>query len=134
MKVKNIMSDRSVEKDTKYILVVDDEPEIRQSLKIILDDCGYVSSIASTGKQALQKFDEEQFDLVITDIRMPEMGGLDVIEQLRKKGHDVPILIITAYVYKEMAVRAMQLGASGYLLKPIDFDELISQVEMLLDV
>ncbi len=126
------MSDHSVDKKTNHILVVDDEPEIRQSLKFILNDYGFESSTAATGTEALEKIEREQFDLVITDIRMPEGDGLDVIRYLEKQGWHIPVLVVTAYVYKEMAVRAMQFGASGYLLKPVDFNELIQQVEELL--
>lgn len=129
MKNKN-----SIETDTKHILVVDDETEIRDSLRVVLEDCGYESTTAETGKEAIDKLKEKEFDLVITDIRMPEMGGLDVIEKLRSLDNEVPVLIITAYVYREMAVRAMQMGANGYLLKPLDFDELIHRIEVLLSV
>jgi DNA-binding response OmpR family regulator len=127
-----IMTDHSVDKKTNHILVVDDEPEIRHSLKFILNDCGFKSSTAATGTEALEKIEHEQFDLVITDMRMPGGGGLEVIRELKRKGWEVPVLVVTAYVYKEMAVRALQFGASGYLLKPVDFDELIHRVKELL--
>lgn len=127
------MNDHSVDKKTKHILVVDDEPEIRQSLKFILNDCGFESSTASTGKEALEMIGRNQYDLVITDIQMPGKDGLDIIRHLRREGWKMPVLVVTAYVYKEMAVRAMQFGASGYLLKPVDFDELIQRVEDLLN-
>lgn len=124
----------STETQAKRILIVDDEIEIRDSLSVILEDCGYESITAKSGVEAMEKMKENEFDLVVTDIRMPRMGGLDVIEKLRDLDNDVPVLIITAYVYREMAVRAMQMGANGYLLKPIDFDELIHRIEVLLSV
>ena len=115
------------------ILVVDDEEIIRDSISFILKKEGYVVSEAANGKDALDKFKAESFDLIITDLEMPEMRGLELLEHVMRINPQTLIVIITAYGSLETAITAMRQGASDYILKPLEFDELIVKIKRLLD-
>lgn len=105
------------------ILVVDDEEKIRKILKINLRD-QYRVLLANNGLEALSVLEYEKVDLVVTDLRMPEMSGMELIRNIREEGNKVPIVIMTAYGSIENAVEAMKLGAYDYILKPLKLDQL----------
>ncbi|MGE5319204.1 MAG: sigma-54-dependent transcriptional regulator [Hyphomicrobiaceae bacterium] len=106
----------------KQILVVDDEPKMRRVLEIMLQKMGHRVLGASNGVEALALFQANSVDLVITDLRMPEMNGLELLAALRAQGSDVPVMVITAHGTIETAVEAMKHGASDYILRPFDID------------
>ena len=112
----------------KKILVVDDEEIIRESITFILQKEGYQVSGAVNGAEAYDMVMNEPFDLVITDIEMPEMKGIELLEKIVKLDSRIAVMIITAYGSLETANRALRAGAGDYLLKPLDFDELSVKV------
>jgi two-component system response regulator PilR (NtrC family) len=106
------------------VLLVDDEPSMRELLGIVLGREGYEVVVAECGTQALDALKRQSFDLVVTDIRMPDMSGVDVLRAARLGDPDVPVVMMTAYASTETAVEALRLGASDYVTKPFDVDEL----------
>ena len=100
------------------ILVIDDEPEMRAALSHSLTRSGYAVEIASSGIEALEKFKDDKFGVVITDIKMPEMSGMQVLEKIKKISPQMPVIMITAYGTIDNAVKAMKQGASDYIIKP----------------
>lgn len=110
------------------ILVIDDEPGLRKSLSLILGDAGYQVVTASDGEEGLRKVADEDPDLVLCDIRMPGMGGLEFLEKVREQGSDALVLIMTAYGSMELAVQAMKAGAYDYIPKPFGADEVLLSI------
>lgn len=104
------------------VLIVDDELLIRNFLKEVLDRKGYITSVAEDGKTAFAKLKEEDFDLVITDMKLPDTSGLEVLKKTKEQSFDTVVVIITAFGSIENAVEAMRLGAFNYLLKPFSPD------------
>ena len=108
----------------KRVLVVDDEANMRRVLEIMLSRRGYRTLSAEDGRQALAMAQEHPVDLVISDLRMPGMSGIELLRELRAAGNDLPLIIITAQGTIESAVEAMRLGACDYLLRPFDNEAL----------
>jgi DNA-binding NtrC family response regulator len=115
------------------ILVVDDEQIIRESLSFILKKEGYNVEEAINGKDALEKHETNPFNIIITDIEMPEMKGVDLLKQIRQRTPQTLVVIITAFGSVETAVLALREGAADYILKPINFDDLLYRVKKLCD-
>ena len=109
--------------------MVDDEPVIRQILADFLTMEGYQVETAEDGRAALDKLQTTTFDIVISDMKMPRMGGIELIETIRDRGVDVLTVIMTAYGTVETAIDAMKKGAYDYLLKPFKMEEVIRVVE-----
>lgn len=110
--------------ETKKILVVDDEQNSREGLTKILIKEGFEVVSAESGEAALAEAKKQAFDLIITDLRMPEISGIDVLEKIRGKKPDIGVIIVTAYGEVNSYLKAMTLGAFEYLNKPIKLDEL----------
>jgi len=108
----------------RRVLVVDDEANMRRVLEIMLSRRGYRTLSAEDGRQALAMAQEHPVDLVISDLRMPGMNGIELLRELRAAGNDLPLIIITAQGSIESAVEAMRLGACDYLLRPFDNEAL----------
>ena len=108
----------------KQILVVDDEAKMRRVLEIMLQKMGHTVFGACNGREALAVFGAKAIDLVIADLRMPEMDGIELLANLRAQQSDVPVIVITAHGTIETAVTAMKHGASDYILRPFDIDVL----------
>ncbi len=106
------------------VLIVDDEPSMRELLAIVLGREGYDVVAADCGREALRVIRERSIDLLISDIRMPDMSGVDVLRAARDADPEVPGIVMTAFASTETAVEALRLGASDYLTKPFDVDEL----------
>jgi len=115
------------------ILVVDDEHLIRWSLEQQFRREGYCVLVAETGVEALQKAQEETPDLVLLDVRLPDVDGLEVLQRLRTGDPDSVVIMITAHGGVDSAVRAMKLGAHDYLIKPFNMDELSLTVRKALE-
>ncbi|MBI1823658.1 MAG: sigma-54-dependent Fis family transcriptional regulator, partial [Nitrospirae bacterium] len=105
------------------ILIVDDEKSMREFLGIVLSNEGYAVTTASDGEEAIQQIGKDIFDLVITDIKMPKMSGLDVLKGVKEVSPDTLVLMITAFATTETAIEAMKQGAYNYLIKPFKIDE-----------
>ncbi len=117
----------------KRILVVDDEEIIRDSIGFILEKEGYTVQKAKNGAVALKMLDENLFDLVITDIEMPELRGTELLEKISERFPQTFVIIITAYASIETAISAIRKGAYDYILKPIEFNDLIFRIKKLFD-
>ena len=106
------------------IMIVDDEKIVRESLYHWFTKIGHTVEKASSGFEALERLEKNPFDVLFVDIRMPEMNGIELLEKVKKEYPETVVIIITAYGSIESAVKAMQLGASDYLLKPFKPDYL----------
>ncbi|WP_051148589.1 sigma-54-dependent Fis family transcriptional regulator [Desulfospira joergensenii] len=106
------------------ILVIDDEEDIRQVISIVLSDAGFEVSTASDGETGIQIAGEWSPQIVLTDIRMPKMDGIQVLEILKKECPDTEVIVLTAFGEMEQAVRALDLDASDYITKPVSDDVL----------
>jgi DNA-binding NtrC family response regulator len=115
-----------------HLLVVDDEGHQREMLASLLGRAGYQVSTAVNGEEALAQVHAGEFDLVLTDQRMPVMDGIQLLERLQADRGNLPVVLMTAYGSVSSAVQAMKHGAADYLTKPFDKDELIVVVEKVL--
>jgi len=115
------------------ILVVDDEQSIREFLEIMLKREKYEVATAENGKKALKKLEKESFDMVISDIQMPEVSGIELLSKIKNMNPDIIVMMITAYGSTDTAVEAMKLGAYDYLTKPFKIDELKIVIRKALD-
>lgn len=115
------------------ILVVDDEKPIRDSLKMLLDEEGYVTSVAADGEEALQKLQEENYDVVISDIKMPKLDGIQLLEAASKISPDTFFIIMTAFASVKTAIDALRHGAYDYLIKPVEFEDVILRLKKLIE-
>src|SRR6185503_2345484 len=106
------------------ILVVDDEPSILKLLKEALTQWGYQVACVGTGAEALEAIRTELFDAAITDIRMPEMSGLDLLREIKRHDESIEVVVMTGYPTIASAVEALKEGAYDYLSKPLILDEL----------
>ncbi|MFH1944663.1 MAG: sigma-54 dependent transcriptional regulator, partial [Acidobacteriota bacterium] len=111
------------------IHVIDDEPIIHEVLGELLSSEGYKVEISASGTEALKKHETDFFDLVLLDLLMPGMNGIDVLKELKKRHPDIVIIIITAYASVESAITAMKIGAYDYIQKPFKHDELLLTVK-----
>lgn len=113
------------------ILIADDHAIVRKGLKQILADAPDIASIdeASSGQEALKKVRENNYNMVLLDISMPGMSGVDVLKQLKTEKPRLPVLILTMHPEDQYAVRILKAGASGYLTKESAPDELISAIQ-----
>ena len=100
------------------ILIVDDEPNLLESFKIRLEQKGYIVSIAASGQEAVVACDARSFDVVLLDIRMPGMDGLETLKRLKDSRPEQPVIMLTAHGSVESAVEAGRLGAFFYVEKP----------------
>jgi two-component system response regulator HydG len=115
------------------ILVVDDEESHRIMLRAVLKADGYAVTEAADGMDAVKAVEEEAFDVILLDIRMTNMDGIEALTEIRKISPFVPVLIMTAYASVKTAVEALKAGAFDYLTKPLDIDELKILIEKALD-
>jgi DNA-binding NtrC family response regulator len=113
------------------ILIVDDEKTIRESVAMVLSEEGYDTDIASNGKMALEKLNEHDYDILITDLKMPEMDGIELMNNSLKICPQTSVIIITAHASIESAINALRMGAFDYIIKPFDFDDLILKINRL---
>lgn len=107
------------------ILIVDDELSMREFLEILLKKNDYEVEVAEGGKQAIERIDKNEFDLVITDVKMPEMDGIQVLKYVQDTSPRTSVVMITAFASMEQAVEAMKLGAFDYITKPFKVDEIL---------
>ncbi|MEW6427949.1 MAG: response regulator [Thermodesulfobacteriota bacterium] len=110
------------------LLIVDDEPPIRQLLQRWLSQEGYRCLTAENGQEALDRLDDQRVDLLLTDINMPVMTGIELISTARRSQRDLAIIMVTAVDDREIAMKALELGAFGYVLKPFERLEVLLHV------
>jgi PAS domain S-box-containing protein len=116
-----------------YILVVDDEEIIRSGCREILEMSDYAVDEAENGMAALKKIKENDYDIILTDIMMPEMDGMQLLDEINQLGKEVVIIVITGYATLENAINAGRKGAYDYLPKPFNPDELLAKIERGMD-
>jgi DNA-binding NtrC family response regulator len=114
------------------VLVVDDERDMAESCAFFLARAGHESVLAASGEEALARLREGRFDLVVTDLRMPRMSGLTLLERIRRSDPDVEVLLITGYPEIETAVAAIKAGAFDYVTKPFAAEAFLERVEKAL--
>jgi DNA-binding NtrC family response regulator len=114
------------------VLVVDDEPEMRTALSHALNESGFCVESAASGSEAVIKCKKTTYSLVITDVKMPGMSGMKLLNEIRKRSPQLPVIMITAFGTINSAVEAMQEGAADYILKPFSFDTLESAVKKVI--
>ena len=115
------------------ILVVDDEPSMREMLRIVLRRDGYEVVVAENGTQGLERLRAESFDLLLSDIRMPDLSGVDVLRTAKQINPDIAVFMMTAFASTDTAVEAMRLGALDYFTKPFSMDELRLKIRQQLE-
>jgi DNA-binding NtrC family response regulator len=112
-----------------HILLADDEESILKVLSLDLKEEGYAVDSANSGKEAIKKLEESDYDLIITDLNMEGMNGIQVMEEAKKMKPEIMVMMLTAYGSLDSAVEALRLGASDYLFKPYDRSELFLRVK-----
>lgn len=115
-----------------HILLLEDEPNVAKGLKMVMGEKGYNVDLATTGQAALDAFWAGRFDLLIADLRLPDMDGMEVVERVKEKRPETPVVIITGYPSVSSAVKALKAGATDYLRKPFTEEEFISAVDVAL--
>ena len=110
------------------ILLVDDEEDLVTTLAERLALRGFGVKTATSGSEALEYVSEQDFSVLILDVKMPGVDGLELIPVIRQKSQDLPVIVFSGYGSRADAERAMQEGAVDYLMKPIDIDELIEKI------
>ena len=118
-----------VKKKTVRILVVDDEEIIRDMLFDTLTQAGYTVKTAKDGSDAIAQIGNESFDIVITDIKMPDIGGMGLLIRVRRTNPNVCVLLMTAYGTIKSAINAIKLGAHDYICKPFELSKMKNIVE-----
>jgi signal transduction histidine kinase len=115
------------------ILIVDDEEDIREVLEIALMDMGHQVLLAPDGKKALELFDEHRPSIVITDIKMPVMGGIDLLKQVKRRSPDTPVIMITGHGDMDLTIASLKFGAADFITKPVNVDILELAVTKAVD-
>ncbi|MCD6227975.1 MAG: response regulator [Candidatus Omnitrophica bacterium] len=119
---------------TKKILLIDDDPLVLKTLKKLLKAEGYCVELAKAAQEGLEKGKTLNVDLIICDVKMPEINGIELIKQVKEfrkneNKPDVPVIFITGYASEDAPIEAIKLGARDYLLKPFDLDKLLGSVK-----
>ncbi len=112
----------------KRILIVDDEENVTMLLNKVLRKEGYITDSAATGKIALEKIEKNTFDIVITDIKMPEMDGISLLKEINALDCSIKVILITAFATVNTAIEALRFGAADYITKPFDIAEILNSV------
>ena len=118
---------------SEQILVVDDESSMRRMIEILLTQEGYETLCAESAEKALEALSSRPFDLIISDIRMPGLSGMDLLRRLKAEDSQAEVVLMTAYASTESAIEAIKLGAFDYVTKPFQVDELVNIVRHALE-
>lgn len=116
----------------KNILIIEDEKEIREGLVELLEDAGFTVDSAENGQQGLGKIGKKDFDVVVTDLIMPVVGGMEVLRETKRIKPHTRVILITAFATVDNAVEAMKAGASDYITKPFRIDEVQTKIRKVL--
>ncbi len=118
--------------DSAQVLVIDDEPSVADALRMILEDEGFAVVVAATGREGLEQARRTAFGVTITDLRLPDMDGLEVIAFIRENCEGGAVILITSYSTPEICARARELGAAGVVSKPFLPSEIVGVVNAAL--
>ncbi|GIO24346.1 response regulator transcription factor [Oceanobacillus sp. J11TS1] len=113
---------------SERILIVEDEQKISRVLQLELDYEGYETTVAADGKQALEYLEAEEWGLVLLDIMIPELSGLEVLRRIRRQGNETPVILLTARDEVYDKVNGLDLGANDYITKPFQIEELLARI------
>jgi DNA-binding response OmpR family regulator len=111
------------------VLIIDDEPCIADALQIILSDSGHAVTLAATGREGLEHAGRKRYDVTITDLRLPDMSGLDLLSLLRRRASDGFIVVITAHGTPEIAAESFRRGAFHFLCKPFQPADILAVLD-----
>ena len=114
------------------VLIMEDEMSVAKGLELVLSDEGYIVDLATTGRSALESFSQKAFDLLVADLRLPDIDGIEVIRKVKNSRPETEVIVVTGYSTVSSAVEAMKLGATDYLSKPFTDDEFMSAVRVAL--
>lgn len=114
------------------ILIVEDEPSIVMLLQYNIEKAGFLTEVANDGEEAVKKVNQVEYDLIVLDLMLPKMNGIEVCKKIRKSKNQVPILMLTAKDQEENKVLGLQIGADDYLTKPFSPRELIARIQAIL--
>jgi two-component system, OmpR family, copper resistance phosphate regulon response regulator CusR len=117
--------------DSIHILVIEDERKLAGAISDGLCQGGYRVTIAYTGETALRLLQEKRFDLVLLDVMLPKMSGLETLREMRRSGYKMPVLVLTSKGLVDDRVRGLDAGADDYLIKPFAFPELLARIRAL---
>ncbi len=120
--------------EKKGVLVIDDEQIVLDSVAQILTDEGYEVDVSLSGREGLDWAIQKDYDIVLTDILMPDIGGMRVLRDIKRAKPSLPVIIITGYATTKSAVQAMKLGAANYIEKPFEPEELLNAVSSALGI
>lgn len=118
---------------TKSILIIDDDRDMRLAIQETLTRRGHATTLACNGTEALERLREKEYQTIITDMKMPGISGLEVLREVKKRGLNTPLILITAYGKIEDAVEAMKAGAFDYIQKPFSSEALEALVDKALE-
>ena len=113
---------------TSRVLIAEDDPAVASVLADWLTENGFATAVVGDGREALDRADSDDFDVVVLDIGLPGRDGLDVLHELRARGRMVPILILTAADSLQDTVAGLEAGADDYMSKPFDLDEVVARI------
>jgi two-component system chemotaxis response regulator CheY len=116
----------------KTILVVDDSETIRQSVAGVLERAGYVVATARDGVEGLQHIQNAPPSMVLLDVNMPRMNGIELLESLDVRGSGLPVVLLTTEVEPTLIARAKKAGARGWMVKPVDLEQVVATVRKVL--
>jgi len=123
---------RAMAHSCEHLLIVEDDPEMRDLLRKVLEKEGYRVSVASDGAEALSLLGKTAFDLVVTDMLMPVMNGLDLLHDVHRSRPSLPVILVTAFGDWAGYSRAVEEGAAAFIKKPLRMSELVSTVQTTL--
>jgi DNA-binding NtrC family response regulator len=111
------------------IIVVDDDESIRKTMKAILEDEGYIVDLAESGKEAMQKTNDQTYNLALLDIRLPDMEGIELLKSMKESIPRTRKIMVTGYPSMQNAIGALNKNADAYLVKPVDVEKLLETVK-----
>ena len=117
----------------RRILIVEDDEDMRENLRRILTLAGYQVHLARDGSEAITALQTEPFHLVLTDLVMPRMGGLELLREIRRRERDLPVVFLTAFGKSAAFAEAMDLGAIGFITKPFHANSLLAVIREVID-
>ena len=116
------------------VLLTDDEEDILEVVQDRLEAYGFLVVTARNGLEALKKLSTEKFDGVFLDVKMPGMNGIQVLQEIREKDPKIPVIILTSSSSREAAIESIAKGASAYILKPFEWEELKGSIERVFNI
>jgi DNA-binding NtrC family response regulator len=117
----------------KNVLIVDDDPDVLSMLERLLQKLDYIPYVAPNGQKALQIIDEDKIDVIVSDLVMPEMDGIELLKRVKSRNDDIPFVMITGHPTIETAVEAIKKGAYDYLTKPFQVEEVQIKIDRALE-